>query len=246
MSEINWQKLKFDMIENGIAPKYVRRTILELSSHYAELKNRALNEGLSELAAGERARKELGDEETLMEEIMSKPELRSLLARYPRLSFLFVPSLALISSFLLVLISLFYMVYSASWLGGLEAGVELPAWRKGVVNLWLTVNCYLVTPLLALATVAAAKERLIKPHWPAIGILLLTVIGCGWAYSLDWPTLSSTGNLDLNWGYSFLPRAIRGDHDIQNYVRIVLTFASAAIFWHMYDPLSQKQAEPLG
>ncbi len=50
MSELNWQELRVGMLKNGIAPKYARRTILELKSHFAELKGLAIDEGLSEIA----------------------------------------------------------------------------------------------------------------------------------------------------------------------------------------------------
>ena len=244
MSELNWQNLRMDMLRNGVAPKYVRRTILELSSHFAELKSQALREGLSELEASRRAQGEIGDDATILKEVLSKPELRSWQSRFPRLFFLIAPSLTLITSFALVVASLLYFAYSASWLGDMESGADIAAWRKGVINGWFMLNCYLVAPLLALATVAMAKERLIEPLWPAFGILLLALLGCGWAYSIAWPTAETAGSFSLNWGYSFFPRAVRGDHDIQNYLKILATLSAAGLFWRLYDPMSKHPIHP--
>ncbi|MEX0964116.1 MAG: hypothetical protein WDZ52_08790 [Pseudohongiellaceae bacterium] len=104
--------------------------------------------------------------------------------------------------------------------------------------------CYLVTPLLALATVALAKRRVVDPFWPAIGIVLLTVIGSGWAYGITWPTAEGTGSFKLNWGFSFLPRVVRGEHDWQNFLQIFFTLAAAAVFWRFYDPLRTELSDP--
>ncbi|MBL4582800.1 MAG: hypothetical protein JKY29_13390, partial [Gammaproteobacteria bacterium] len=122
MSELNWQELRIGMLKNRVAPKYARRTILELKSHFAELKNRAIDEGLSEGAAQQRARDEIGNEGTILKEVLSKPELRSIPSRFPRVFFALIPTLSLLCTFGLALFS-FLAVYE-SW-NAIEAGGEL-------------------------------------------------------------------------------------------------------------------------
>jgi len=233
MSELNWQELRVSMLKNSVAPKYARRTILELKSHFAELKSRAIEEGLSEIAAQQRARSEIGDEATILKEVLSKPELRSIPSRFPRSFFAIVPTLSLLLTFGFTVL-LFLLAYE-SW-SAIDAGRELAAWQKLPVQAWFLASCYLLVPCYALVTIAIAKARFISPFWPAVGIVIMVFLGSSWAYTLDWPTAEQTGEFSMNWGYSFFPRALRGDHDLQNYLQIVITFAAAVIFWRLYDP----------
>jgi len=234
MSELNWQELRVGMLKNGIAPKYARRTILELKSHFAELKGLAIDAGLSEIAAQQRARSEIGDEATILKEVLSKPELRSIASRFPRVFFALVPTLSLMFTFGLTLF-LFLIAYE-SW-NAIDAGEELAAWQKLPVQAWFLASCYLLVPCYALITIAIAKARFINPFWPAIGIVIMVLLGSSWAYTLDWPTAERAGGFSINWGYSFFPRSLRGDHDFQNYLQILITLAAAVAFWRMYDPL---------
>lgn len=239
MSELNWRDLRVSMLKNGIAPKYVRRTILELKSHFAELKTRATEEGLSAVAAGQRARREIGDEATILEEVLSKPELRSMPSKYPRLFFSLVPTLSLLATFGLTL--LLFLVAYESW-NAIDAGRELAVWQKLPVQAWFLASCYLFVPCYALITIAVAKARLINPFWPAVGIVIMVFLGSSWAYTLDWPTAEKAGEFSINWGYSFFPRALRGDHDLQNYLQILIALAAAVAFWRLYDPLSRERS----
>ncbi|GJM14184.1 MAG: hypothetical protein DHS20C12_25870 [Pseudohongiella sp.] len=237
MSELNWQELRVDMLNNGVAPKYARRTIVELKSHFGELRSRAINEGLSDSAAEQRARDEIGDEATILQEVLSKPELRSIPSRYPRSFFLIVPTLSLLFSFGVSLL-LLLAVYEG--FNAIDAGSELTLWQRLPVQAWFLVSCYLLVPVYALVTIAIAKARLVSPLWPALGILIMVFLGSSWAYEIDFPTAQSAGAASINWGYSFFPRALRGAHDMQNYVQIAITMATAVAFWRMYDPLSSN------
>ncbi|PCI78637.1 MAG: hypothetical protein COB20_06435 [SAR86 cluster bacterium] len=237
MSELNWQDLRVGMLKNGVAPKYARRTILELKSHFAELESRAIDEGLSEIAAQKRARKEIGDEATILNEVLSKPELRSIPSKFPRTFFLVTPTLSLLFTFGITLL-LLLMSYESG--NAIESGNELAAWQKLPVQAWFLASCYLLVPCYALVTIAIAKERFINPFWPAAGIVIMVFLGSSWAYTLDWPTAESAGAFSMNWGYSYFPRALRGDHDLQNYLQIVVTLTAAVVFWRMYDPLRRK------
>jgi len=222
------------MLKNGIAPKYARRTVLELKSHFRDSIERAIGDGLSESAAGKRAREDIGDESTILKEVLSKPELRSLPSRFTRTFFLLTPTLSLLFTFGITLL-LFLLAYE-SW-NAIDAGRELAAWQKLPVQIWFLASCYLLVPCYAFVTIVIAKQRLVSPFWPAVGIVLMVFLGSSWAYTLDWPTAERMGEFSINWGYSFFPRALRGDHDLQNYVQILTTLSASIVFWKTYDPL---------
>lgn len=237
MSELNWRDLRIDMLKNGVAPKYARRTILELKSHFSELENRAIDEGLPMIAAQQRALSEIGDEATILKEVLSKPELRSIPSRFPRTFFAIIPTLSLLLTFGLT-IFLFLAAYESR--SAVDAGSELAFWQKLPIQAWFLASCYLLVPCYALVTIAIAKARFISPFWPAVGIAVMVFLGSSWAYTLAWPTAEGAGEFSINWGYSFFPRALRGDHDLQNYLQILMTLAAAVVFWQKYDPLRSE------
>lgn len=238
MSELNWRELRVSMLKNGIAPKYARRTIIELQSHFADLKARALDEGLAESKAQQRARREIGDEAAILREILSKPELRTLPSKFPKLFFTLVPTFSVLLTFGATL-ALFLLAYE-SW-NAIDAGRELAVWQKLPVQAWFLISCYLLVPAYALVTIAIAKQRCIAAFWPAVGIAIMIFLGSSWAYTLDWPTAGAAGEFSINWGYSYFPPALRGDHDLQNYLQIAFTLLLSVFFWKTYDPLRGDQ-----
>ena len=237
MSLINWRSIRYQLLKGGIAPSDTVRTIRELKEHYSDLINRAIEDGISEREAEQRASLALGDEQTLVAEFLNKPELRSFSSRHPKVSYLLGPTTTALASIGVFALLLYFLASSRTWLSSMSAGVEIAWWEKVLLEGLLIFNCYLLVPLLAIATVVFAKQRITKPLWPALGILVLVILGSGWAYTLSWPTDALRGSLSINWGYSFLPRAIRGDHDLQNYIQIILALALASIAWRFYDPL---------
>ncbi len=243
MSELNWARMKVELLRGGVSPKYATRTLDELKAHYSDLKGQAINDGLSESEANERASTSIGDEQLLLREVLNKPELQSLTWRFPKTVFILGPTLVVIASFAILALVLIVFASTRPWFGSMSAGVEIALWEKILLEGLTAFNCYLVTPLLAIVSVILAKRRLINPQWPAVGILVLAILGSGWAYSLAWPSEMIPGLLQINWGYSFLPRAIRGDHDIQNYLQILFTLLTSISFWQIYKPRANKESD---
>jgi len=243
MSVINWRNIRYQLLKGGIAPGKIDRTIRELQEHYLDLKNKALEDGVSEREAEQRASAALGDEQTLVVEYLNKPELQSFTSRFPKVFFLFGPTIAALASLGIFASLLYFLASTRSWFSNMSAGADIAVWEKILIEGLLVSNCYLVVPLLVIATVVFAKQRMATLLWPALGILALAVLGSGWAYTLSWPTDALRGSLSINWGYSFLPRGIRGDHDLQNYVQIFLTLFLATIVWRYYDPTRTLRSE---
>ena len=178
----------------------------------------------------------IGNEDALVREVLSKPELKSYLWRFPKTIFVFAPLLAWVLSiaiFLLVLISIFTYLPLMS---EMDPGTNPALWVKVLLEFLSVFNIYLMPILLAVCTILLAKQRMVRPAWPIAGIVLLTIFGSGWAYSLDWPTELAEGNISFNWGYSFLPRVISGDHDLKNYLQILLTLTFSFVAWRAYQP----------
>ena len=132
MSRMNWQRIRYDLIKGGVAPRFIERTLRELKAHYADLRNRAIREGDSEQQADQKARTALGDEQTLVAEIVSKPELRSFTARFPRSTFLFIPTLAAMTFLSVLGLVLFTLASSRSWFADMSADSTIFLWEKSI------------------------------------------------------------------------------------------------------------------
>ena len=236
MSELNWKNIRYQLLKGGMAPKYIDRTIRELKEHGLDLKNKALADGVPEREAELNASMALGDEQSLVNQFLNRPELRSFTSRYPKIFYLIGPTLAALASLGLFASLLFYLGSTRTWFSTMSAGTDIAFLDKFLVEGLLFFNCYLMVPSLVIATVVFARQRMVARLWPLLGIITLTVLGSGWAYTLHWPTDAVNGALHINWGYSFLPRSIRGDHDLQNYMQIAITLLLAAVTWRLYDP----------
>lgn len=244
MSDLNFQKIRYELIRGGVSPKFVKRTLGELEAHFSDLESQAIRENLSRSKAKERARKSIGDENTIVKEILGKPELKSLVWRYPGTVFVLGPLFGVIAAtaaFILFLVLLFFFFPEMT---EMEPGLSPTLLVILLLEALTAFICYLVTPLLAISTILLAKHRMVRLHLPIIGIVLLTVIGSGWTYELIWPTESIPGTMKFSWGYSFLPMYISIEHDLQNYFQILFTLILTVIAWWIYKPVEPEKLKP--
>ena len=82
-----FDEIRERLLRGGIAPRHVRRYLRELSDHFGDLVLEERRNGLSEIAAKTAARQRLGSDEALADALLSRPELRSIAARHPALTF---------------------------------------------------------------------------------------------------------------------------------------------------------------
>src|SRR6185436_4837334 len=79
------------LIELGCPHGRIRRDIRELSDHHEDLRNAALEEGLSEAAADARAAQQLGEPVALAEHLAAALRNSSWWGRHPVLGFCVLP-----------------------------------------------------------------------------------------------------------------------------------------------------------
>jgi hypothetical protein len=83
MSQPPFDRLSERLLHAGIAPRHVRRYVRELSDHFDDLVREEKAGGAARDRAGTRALSRLGNDDDLANAMLSRPELRSLTARYP-------------------------------------------------------------------------------------------------------------------------------------------------------------------
>ena len=86
MRDTQFESLRLDLLQRGVTPVYVERTILELREHCDDLVSAALSAGLGADEATRMARATLGDERTIAAAILSHTELLTFSTRWPRVA----------------------------------------------------------------------------------------------------------------------------------------------------------------
>ena len=86
MRDARFESLRLELLQSGVAPVYVERTILELREHYDDLEAAALAAGLSAEEAACDAHVTLGNERLIASAILARTELLAFSTRWPRLA----------------------------------------------------------------------------------------------------------------------------------------------------------------
>ena len=91
MHRPDFDALRAGLLRAGVAPRNVRRAMLELGEHYDDLVDEALAAGMDPSDAEHQARRALGDLECIAAEIAARPELRGWAWQHPRLALIVYP-----------------------------------------------------------------------------------------------------------------------------------------------------------
>jgi hypothetical protein len=89
--ERNIRRLRSELLQAGIAPRHVRRTISEIQDHMDDLVAARLASGCDLAAARRRACEEMGELASVVEAMRACPELQCWGYRYPRLALIVYP-----------------------------------------------------------------------------------------------------------------------------------------------------------
>lgn len=79
-----FEALRLELLQGGVARLYIQRTLLELGEHLADLESAALDEGLSTEEAEKSALERLGSQRSIAAAILARPELLDFSHRWPR------------------------------------------------------------------------------------------------------------------------------------------------------------------
>ena len=82
-----FEALRLELRNSGIAPVYVERTIAELTAHLADLESAARAAGFAGAEAERVARAQLGDDRAIAAAVLGRPELLAWSTRYPRVAY---------------------------------------------------------------------------------------------------------------------------------------------------------------
>lgn len=173
MAESLFSNLAHRLLKGGVAPKHVRRTISELSDHFADIKAEALLRGLSETEATQEATKRIGSQEAIVADILAKPELKSWAARWPWAVFTLGPVLLGIS-FLVAVLLLFVSI--TKWWRVLLPDLVVTEASLAAMRVSFQALEYLWAPLAAGLMCLYASRRLVDLKWQVLGASVAAIL----------------------------------------------------------------------
>ena len=91
MPEQTFAELRRYLLESGISPRHVNRTIAELNDHFDDLRLEARSNGLSPSDASTFAETHIGEHKLIAQNILARTELKLWVYRYPRVARLYLP-----------------------------------------------------------------------------------------------------------------------------------------------------------
>jgi hypothetical protein len=160
------------LLREGVAPRHVKRYVMELRDHLADLVERECNAGLARPAAEAKARAILGTESQLVQAMLDRGAPRSVAARAPWLAFGIVPILLLLA--LMVLLG----AASFGWFAPYQdsPSAELPTSIRWLGLVVTAVGSYGIGPLLALGCVIIAVRQRLASRWVWVGLALVALV----------------------------------------------------------------------
>jgi hypothetical protein len=181
MLQSRFNRLSERLLHAGIAPRHVRRYARELGDHFDDLVREERAAGANRELAETRALSRLGNDDALADAMLSRPELRSLTARYPWAVFGIGP-------IVMLALSIVGGLYLEIWLLSQPPGVFTywtgqppgPVTAKLATRVFTIYNTLIVygAPLLFawLFYWLGSRQRM-APAWIVTGVVLICVLG---------------------------------------------------------------------
>ena len=181
MPQPRFDRLSERLLHAGIAPRHVRRYVRELSDHFDDLVQEELAGGASRELAETRALSRLGHDDDLADAMLSRPELRSFMARFPWAVFGLGPVVMLVASVVAALYLEIWLLNQPigifSYLTGQPPGPVTAKLATQVFTVYNTLAVYGVPLLFAWLFYRLGSRQRMRPVWIVTGVTLICVLG---------------------------------------------------------------------
>jgi hypothetical protein len=174
MVDQRFDELRESLLRAGVAPRHVRRAVLETESHFQQLIDEECGRGNSDHDARVEAHRRLGTNQLLVQRYAARPELRAWSHRWPGICFVLLPLITylLISgAILMALVGLAHefepYLHQVHIAPNVTYGIDL---ASRIVLLWL------FPWFVAAAFAALAYRRRVALRWPLIGIIAISAL----------------------------------------------------------------------
>jgi hypothetical protein len=181
-----FESVREQLLRAGIAPRHVRRYIIELRDHLADLTARESAAGFDSGAAAERARAVLGTDAQLVQSMIARTP-RSLAARAPWAVFTLLPVVVLVAGVAAIDSSMIRLLdpVHAAWPEG------VPNTYNGVITAARFVADYLLGPLVAAGCIVGALRQRLSSRWIWVGLGLTALFSGMFGFYMNVNVLAS-------------------------------------------------------
>lgn len=169
-----FDELRETLLKGGIAPRHVRRYLDELSAHLDDLTAQQREKGYDAEDAAIRAHARLGSDTELAGAMLEQKQFRSLAARAPWAMFGLLPPIAAMAAFFAVMVSLALIANAHGMVT--NHSINAPPWFRLLVQTVFLLGNFTLAPLLALAFTLSATRQRLRPGWPLLAVLLITLL----------------------------------------------------------------------
>jgi hypothetical protein len=186
---MQFETLRETLLNGGIAPRYVRRYLAELSEHLDDLIADQRAQGFDADDATTRAQARLGSDEELAQAMLAHRKFRSWAARAPLAVFGLLPLAASLLAAFAVMAPLVLCAKAAGFVG--QDGIQASGWFRLLVASQFAFGNFAVAPLLAAGFVWLAGRQRLNDLWPVLAILLIALMDL--RFQADFPEPSHRG-----------------------------------------------------
>jgi hypothetical protein len=181
MPQPRFDRLSERLLHAGIAPRHVRRYLRELSDHFDDLVREEMAGGAARELAETRALSRLGNDDVLADAMLSRPELRSLTARFPWAVFgiapLVIPLLSAVAALYFEIWFITHVHGLFSYLTGQPPGPVTARLATQVFTAYNTLAVYVAPLFFAWMFYWLGSRQRMRPAWIVTGVVLICVLG---------------------------------------------------------------------
>lgn len=204
MPEDEFRSLGDRLLTAGIAPRHVRRLVVELTGHYESLIEEEMARGQPIELARSVARNRLGTDDEIAKKVLEEPALKSWGARWPLTICGLLPVLGFAASAVAILAALAATFaignrWHAAWATD-ASGIALFV-RHGTEGMaWLIM--YGLPVLWSWTLAQYAVTRRLRTLWPLTGFVMTAALGAATNVGVVWPRPGVQGQLSGGVGLS--------------------------------------------
>ena len=242
VSHKRFDELKERLLRAGIAPRHVRRYIRELRDHFDDLVREEMDTGATRRAAEAAARARIGSDDELSGVMLTRPELRSMTARFPWATFGFGPVLMLTILIVAAVLLEGGFLYShrafVSWRG--EVPVTPPGWVQVSMATWNWLIMYAAPLMLAILLCLLGIRQRSPRHWIMLAVGVVCILGAFHEVEMTWSDLPGRSSLGV--GFALVPPFPR-HMIIAGLFRAAINLALAGVgYWTWRRTTSERNA----
>lgn len=204
MPDDEFRSLEERLLSAGIAPRHVRRLVMELASHHESLFEEEVVRGQPVELARSVARDRLGTDDEIARKVLEQPGLRSWGARWPLTICGLAPPLGLAASAVAILATLAagFEINNHLHTGWATDTSGIAMWlRHGTEGIgWLIM--YGLPLLWSVALAQYATTRRLRRFWPITGFVMTAALGAATNVTVFWPGPGARGLLSGGLGFS--------------------------------------------